>query len=218
MPSTKCGCSPRNGRLRRGHEFALEGSGEFMRQLLEGLNLSAGQHVLDVGFGGPEELETLAERVGPEGFVLGIEIDAERVRSASNTLSEDLPISVKEGSILNVPAEDGFFDIVLCKGVLHEVERLNRAFAELARVTRPGGQLFIVDFKRFSSVLFALYRLSVLVREGKCPDVWPGFREENLRAPLRRSGWELIEFKDLLGRGRLGFLHPALFLLKARRI
>lgn len=74
-----------------------------------------------------------------------------------------------------------------------------------------------MDFKRFSSVLFAIYRVGVLLREGKCSDVWPGFTERRLGRLLSRRGWKVVEFKDLHEKGRLGFLHPSLFLLEARR-
>lgn len=111
---------------------------EFMRQLLEELNVGAGQRVLDVGFGSPEELKALAERLGPEGCVLGIDIDPERVKRASAGLSGQ-SISVEEGSLSAIPAEDEAFDVVLYKGVLHEVRQLDRAFQELRRVTRREG-------------------------------------------------------------------------------
>jgi ubiquinone/menaquinone biosynthesis C-methylase UbiE len=190
--------------------------GRLMKQLLKELNLTTGQRVLDVGFGSLEELKALAERVGPEGFVLGLEFDPESARSAKASLP-DLPVSVKEGSVLAIPAKDEAFDVVLCKGVLHEVWQLDRAFQELRRVTRPGGRLFIIDFKRFSRLLFAIYRTSVILREGKCLDVWPGFAEGELRRLLSRYGWEVVEFEDLPEKGQLGFIRPMLFKLRAHR-
>ncbi len=43
----------------------------------------------------------------------------------------------------HVPWEDETFDGVVCLGVLHHVPRVGRTLAELSRVLRPGGWLFV---------------------------------------------------------------------------
>ena len=42
-----------------------------------------------------------------------------------------------------VPVEDGFFDVVICNAVLEHVANPEEVVAELGRVTRPGGLLYL---------------------------------------------------------------------------
>ena len=46
-------------------------------------------------------------------------------------------------SATDLPLQDGCADVTLCWGVLHHVDEPERAFAELVRVTRPGGTLLV---------------------------------------------------------------------------
>jgi SAM-dependent methyltransferase len=50
-----------------------------------------------------------------------------------------------EGDVMSLPFDYAAFDIVCCHRVLHHVRRPELAVSELARVTRPGGKLFIAD-------------------------------------------------------------------------
>jgi SAM-dependent methyltransferase len=47
------------------------------------------------------------------------------------------------GSIEDLPAEDGSFDVVLCNQVLEHCDNPMRAVAELRRVTAPGGRVLV---------------------------------------------------------------------------
>src|SRR5439155_2029156 len=56
------------------------------------------------------------------------------------------PDVVQRGSVLQIPAADASFDFVYIINVLHHlnsVDEQRRAFAELFRVLRPGGLLFV---------------------------------------------------------------------------
>lgn len=57
------------------------------------------------------------------------------------------PESVRfvEGDVTELPFGYANFDLACCHRVLHHVRRPELAVSELARVTRPGGRLFIVD-------------------------------------------------------------------------
>ncbi|MBP1884854.1 MULTISPECIES: class I SAM-dependent methyltransferase [Sinorhizobium] len=58
------------------------------------------------------------------------------------------------GSVLDLPFETGTFDLVHCAGVLHHTEDPRRGFAELARVTKPGGCLFLTIMATGSGALY----------------------------------------------------------------
>ncbi|GAF72667.1 unnamed protein product [marine sediment metagenome] len=50
------------------------------------------------------------------------------------------------GNILALPFEDNTFDYVHCEGALHHTIHPKKGFMELARVTKPGGYLYVTAF------------------------------------------------------------------------
>jgi ubiquinone/menaquinone biosynthesis C-methylase UbiE len=54
-------------------------------------------------------------------------------------------VDVREGDATHLPVEDASIDVVISNGVLNLVPEKDRAFAEIARVLRPGGRLQIAD-------------------------------------------------------------------------
>jgi ubiquinone/menaquinone biosynthesis C-methylase UbiE len=54
-------------------------------------------------------------------------------------------VEVREGDATELPVDDASVDVVISNGVLNLVPEKERAFAEIARVLRPGGRLQIAD-------------------------------------------------------------------------
>jgi ubiquinone/menaquinone biosynthesis C-methylase UbiE len=75
--------------------------------------------------------------------VVGVDTNAEYLEAGR----EAAPANVRfaEGDVMSLPFDYAAFDIVCCHRVLHHVRRPELAVSELARVTRPGGKLFIAD-------------------------------------------------------------------------
>jgi ubiquinone/menaquinone biosynthesis C-methylase UbiE len=181
--------------------------------------IEIGDRVLDVGFRDAGELKAIAERVGPTGRVVGLDVDPERVESAREALVRQaaVNVAVEEGSVLDVPFGDRTFDVVFCKGVLHEVRRLTGALEESARVCASAGVLCIVDIKRFSRLRFEAYRWGSWLRGRRTGDVHPGLPLDRLRRLIRSAGFEEEWYEELPTRWRLGFNRVETFLLRARR-
>ena len=166
-----------------------------------------------------QELQEIASLVGPTGSVFGIDIDPLNVQSASKKLAGlSSNIYVKKGSVLAIPFDDCSFDLVLCKGILHEVKQLEKAVSEMARVYRRDGFLIIIDLRRFSRLRFKLYRFTALLLGRHCDDVHPGFTREQLLKLLAHEQFEELQYQQLPDNGRLGFNEVNLFLLKAKRM
>jgi SAM-dependent methyltransferase len=64
-------------------------------------------------------------------------------RAASQYVSVDLdnPAADLQGTVEDIPVEDGSFDLVLCNQVLEHCDDPRRAVAELRRVTAAGGRV-----------------------------------------------------------------------------
>jgi ubiquinone/menaquinone biosynthesis C-methylase UbiE len=96
--------------------------------------------VLDAGCGTGALAFALAPHVAE---VVGVDtredyLEAGRVAAPEN-------VRFVEGDIAAIPFGYASFDLSCCHRVLHHVRRPELAVSELARVTRPGGRLFIVD-------------------------------------------------------------------------
>lgn len=162
-------------------------------------------------------LKAFAGVVGSSGRITGVDIDPAHVASARTAIhGENLTnIEVVDGSILGLPFGNATFDVILCRGVLHEVRELNRAFCELARVVKPDGRIVIIDFARFSRLKFALYRARHWLRGKPCMDVHPGFSRQSLGFRLEANGLCESSYQILPGEWRMGFIRSNSFLLVA---
>jgi len=101
-----------------------------------------GRAVLDVGCGGGGFLRALARR---GATVAGVEIDEGQLARARASGLDESCLHVGRAEAL--PFADASFDVVCCIFTLHHfpAEVQGQAFAEAARVLRPGGALFIVE-------------------------------------------------------------------------
>ena len=103
--------------------------------------LPAGVRLAEVGCGSGRFLKYLHEWL-PQASLTGID--------PSRRLLARLPRTVQRrwGDLLNIPADDGSFDAVLCIEALEHSLLPQRAVDELCRVLRPGGTLLIIDKDR----------------------------------------------------------------------
>ena len=126
------------------------------RTIIADLGLPPGSRGVDVGCGVGLYTLWLAEAVGPEGRVLGIEPNVERVEAARALVGPTLfppRLEFREGDALKIDAADAAFDWVWCGDVLHHVQETSRALSEFTRVVRPGGRIIVKE----SQLLHALF-------------------------------------------------------------
>jgi ubiquinone/menaquinone biosynthesis C-methylase UbiE len=109
------------------------------KRLVERLGLREGAHVLDVGCGTGRLAHWIAERVGPNGAVSGIDPLEERIQIAR---SRGGVARFEVGRAEDLRAfDDASFDFVCMSSVFHWVDDKTKALAEVRRVLRPGGRL-----------------------------------------------------------------------------
>ncbi len=78
--------------------------------------------------------------------VFGIDISKEAIKDARRRAENlnILNVKFKVASIEILPFVDKYFDTVICSGVLHHTLCPEKAMAEISRVLRPGGLLYIL--------------------------------------------------------------------------
>ena len=117
------------------------------RVIIADLGLPRGSHGLDAGCGVGLWALWLAEALGPDGRVVGIEPSTERVEAARALVGPlgDGRLSFTEGDATKLAAPDASLDWVWCGDVLHHVQDTQGALREFARVVRPGGRVIVKE-------------------------------------------------------------------------
>jgi len=101
---------------------------------------AAGRRLLDVGSGTGRRMRALR---GAPSFAVGVDLVPEMLRAVRTS---DVRGHRVAGDVLRLPFGDGTFDLLWCRLVLGHVADVARAYAELARVSRPGTDLVVSDF------------------------------------------------------------------------
>lgn len=103
--------------------------------------------VLDVGTG-PGVLLAEIARQRPDVQATGIDLSADMVAAANRTLAGlGNRVAARVGDVSNLEFPDASFDVVVSTFSMHHWADVPAAVPELARVLRPGGGLYIYDFR-----------------------------------------------------------------------
>jgi ubiquinone/menaquinone biosynthesis C-methylase UbiE len=117
-------------------------------EILQALELRAGERVLEIGSGPGLLAQAIARAVGPDGKVVGIEINAKLIES-SKAQCAGLPwVEITNGDVRNgLPFPDGEFDAVTAAAVMQYFSDadVDAVLAEIHRVLRPLGRVLIHD-------------------------------------------------------------------------
>ena len=109
-----------------------------VQQILAPLN--GDERALDSGCGAGALAFALAPFVES---VVGVDLSEDLVAAGRELAPPNCELVVGDATAL--PFEYGSFDIVGCMRVLHHAHRPELIVSELARVTRPGGRILLVD-------------------------------------------------------------------------
>jgi demethylmenaquinone methyltransferase/2-methoxy-6-polyprenyl-1,4-benzoquinol methylase len=193
--------------------------------------LPAGGAALDVGTGTGEIAFALAE-AAPGATVTGVDFCApmiEAARTKAQARTGDRPAFVV-GDALNLPFADGSFDAVTSAFTMRNVADIDRAFAEMHRVLKPGGRVVCLEMSHARSAPVSagfnlyFYRLAPLLGAALSGDrdaytYLPHSLERFPDAPLLAQIMEAAGFRDVRFRrlnlgtvachvGVKGGLHP----------
>jgi arsenite methyltransferase len=121
-----------------------KGNGPTVTGAAQALDARAGDTVADIGFGGGLGLRLLLDAVGSGGRVHGVDISPTVLARARRAFRADANrLTLHAGSITALPLPDNAIDGAICVNTVYFVDDLAAAFAEVARVLRPGGRLVL---------------------------------------------------------------------------
>lgn len=114
------------------------------------LNVEVGEAALEIGYGTGHSIVQLAESVGPEGHVTGIDIssgmrDVAQERVPASGMADRVELLV--GEVPPLPMDDATVDVVSMSFTLELflVDSIPKVLAECRRVLKPGGRLGVVS-------------------------------------------------------------------------
>jgi SAM-dependent methyltransferase len=117
---------------------------EQRRAFRSAIGLQPGERVLDIGSGPGFLAIEMAEEVGPEGRVVGVD-PSESMLAMARRRAPSTAVEFQAGDALALPFPDESFDVAVSTQVYEYVAEVPTALAEARRVLRPGGRLLILD-------------------------------------------------------------------------
>ncbi|MCY0892889.1 MAG: class I SAM-dependent methyltransferase [Acidibacillus sp.] len=117
-------------------------------QILDRIGHTQETSFADVGVGPGYFALPAAKR--SQATVYGVDVQPEMLIALKERAAQLELHNVKTvlGSADEIPLDAGLVDCTLCALVLHEVERLPDALAELKRITKAGGKIGIIEWEK----------------------------------------------------------------------
>ena len=110
-----------------------------------------GQRVLEAGSGAGRFTEVLLSTGATVfSFDLSSAVEANRANNGANPR-----LNLFQASIFDIPLQEGCFDKVMCLGVIQHTPDPERAFASLARMLKPGGEIAVDVYARHLHALLS---------------------------------------------------------------
>jgi ubiquinone/menaquinone biosynthesis C-methylase UbiE len=118
----------------------------FTSFLEETLRPRPGKRILDVGCGTGTAEASLARMRVSQLQMVGVDLVVDRLREADAAARGMNSTAIYAAAdACKLPFADGTFDSAFCVAVLQHIRDVARAVSELARVTRPGGRVLVVE-------------------------------------------------------------------------
>lgn len=157
-------------------------------------HLRPGEVVVDLGSGGGLDVFLAAQKVGPAGRAIGIDMTQAMVDRARQNAAKGGYANVEFflSTIDALPLETGSVDCIISNCVLNLAPDKPAVFREIFRVLRPGGRLAVSDIA-LKQALPAPLLQSVAAYSGCIAGALP---LEEYRRGLRAAGFSHVEIMD----------------------
>ena len=137
--------APAYDRMNRLMTFGLDRV--WLRRTVKAVAASRPRHILDIATGTADVAIAMAEKM-PDADICGVDLSEGMVavgrrKVASRKLQDR--ISLRVADALALPFEDNSFDAITVAYGVRNFEHLDRGYAEMMRVLRPGGKLFVLE-------------------------------------------------------------------------
>ncbi len=154
-------------------------------------DLKAGEVVLDLGSGAGVDVFLAANKVGPTGKAIGVDMTKEMIDKAKNIATNHgyHNVEFRLGEMESLPVRDESVDVIMSNCVINLSPHKSKVFQEAYRALKPGGRLTVSD----------------IVSEGALPDeiktdsnAWAcciggALEQQEYLEKIKKAGFEDIE-------------------------
>jgi SAM-dependent methyltransferase len=118
-------------------------------EVIAAMKLGPGMTVADIGAGTGYFEPHLARAVGPKGRVLALDVEPDMVRYLNERIAREKLVNVeaKQAALADPGLAPGSVDRILIVDTWHHIAERKAYAAKLKEALRPGGAVFIVDFR-----------------------------------------------------------------------
>ena len=186
-----------------------QSKGQERVQMIADLHLERGSFVVDAGCGPGLWTPLLAQAIGAEGSILGIDIDTRSLATAQRRCNESWyrqQVQYKYARLEQIPIDCASADIIFSANVSQYLSDPVATFAAMGPYLKPGGRLVVKDIDfwtlRFHGIDPSLQMRVLQARElwerARCnygysfEDSWVGSK---LTGYLRAAGFEHVQEK-----------------------
>jgi demethylmenaquinone methyltransferase/2-methoxy-6-polyprenyl-1,4-benzoquinol methylase len=129
------------------------------KKAAEAAELHYGKRALDLACGTGSLTRNLAKRIGPDGYVLGVDFSKEMLEVAKRRPAPNIEYQFGDATELE-GIEDNSFDVTTIAYGARNIPDLNALFSEMIRVVKPGGKAVCLEIAQPKGYLSAtFYRL-----------------------------------------------------------
>jgi len=153
--------------------------------------LKAGEVVLDLGSGAGVDVFLAANKVGPTGKAIGVDMTKEMIDKAKSIATNHgyHNVEFRLGEMESLPVRDESVDVIMSNCVINLSPHKSKVFQEAYRALKPGGKLTVSD----------------IVSEGALPDeiktdsnAWAcciggALEQQEYLREIKKAGFEDIE-------------------------
>lgn len=110
------------------------------KSIINNLNCSKDDKILDIGFGNGYLIDTLAKK--NKGKFYGIEISEDMIKAGNKRnlkLIEQEKVHLTKGNVMEIPFEDTYFNKIYTVNTVYFWEDLDKSLLEIKRVLKPNG-------------------------------------------------------------------------------
>jgi len=161
--------------------------------IVKGLGIKPGYHVLDIGSGTGVLLPLLIAELGDDGKITALDFSAEMLVQAQ---VKNFPpvVGFAQADVLDIPLPDNSVDLAICNSAFPHFDDKAGSLKELARVLRTNGQLVICHTMSREMINQLHQSIGGAVANHLLPD------EFQLRDLIKRASLKVTHFED--GRER----------------
>ncbi len=164
---------------------------------LDGLNLMAGDRVLDVACGTGIVARVARERLGDAAYIVGVDVSPDMLDVARKAAPA---IDWRQGNAADLPLNDGEqFSVAVCQQGLQFFPDKPAAAAQMRRALKPGGRLAVSTWRSDDEIPFFRELRRIAERHlGAIEDQRHSFGDATaLEALLRDAGFDEVRSRTI---------------------